>query len=183
LLHVLNYRAPELLIEPLAREGRTFARALDLGCGTGLCGVLMRPLSGRLDAVDLSANMVARSAARKVYDSVQQADLVEYLRTTAEHYDLIVAADVFIYVGALEAVFAGVAQVLEKGGMFCFSVESVAGGLEYELRPSLRYAHSPGYIRKLSEQHGFEIARASAHPIRDDQRSPVPGWFAWLDKR
>jgi predicted TPR repeat methyltransferase len=47
----------------------------------------------------------------------------------------------------------------------------------------LRYAHSPRYIRKLSEQYGFEIARTSAHPIRDDQRSPVPGWFAWLDKR
>jgi predicted TPR repeat methyltransferase len=183
LLHVLNYRAPELLIEPLAREGRTFSRALDLGCGTGLCGVLMRPLSARLDGVDLSANMVSRSTARKVYDSVQQADLVEYLRSAAQRYELVVAADVFIYVGALQAVFAAVAQVMEKGGVFCFSVESASDRLDYELRPSLRYAHSLRYIRKLSEQYGFEIARTSAHPIRDDQRSPVPGWFAWLDKR
>jgi predicted TPR repeat methyltransferase len=183
LLQVLNYRAPQLLLEPLAREGRRFARALDLGCGTGLCGVLMRPLSGRLDAVDLSANKVARSAARGVYDTVQQAELVDYLRTTAQRYDLIVAADVFIYVGALEAVFAAVAQAMDAGGVFCFSVESAPDGLDYQLRPSLRYAHSPGYIRKLSEQYGFEIARTSAHPIRDDQRSPVPGWFAWLDKR
>jgi predicted TPR repeat methyltransferase len=182
LLHVLNYRAPELLIEPLARDGRSFARALDLGCGTGLCGVLMRPLSGRLDAVDLSANMVARSVARNVYDSVQQADLVEYLRSAARRYELVVAADVFIYVGALEAVFAGVAQAMEKDGVFCFSVESTSDDMDYELRPSLRYAHSPGYIRKLSVQYGFEITRTSAHPIRDDQRSPVPGWFAWLNK-
>jgi predicted TPR repeat methyltransferase len=183
LLQVLNYRAPQLLLEPLAREGRKFARALDLGCGTGLCGVLMRPLCAQLDAVDLSANMLTRSAARQVYDNVQQADLVEYLRSTPQRYDLIVAADVFIYVGALEAVFAGVAQGMAPGGVFCFSVECAPDRVDYELRPSLRYAHSPGYIRKLSEQYGFEIARTSAHPIRDDQRSPVPGWFAWLDKR
>jgi predicted TPR repeat methyltransferase len=183
LLQVLNYRAPQLLIEPLAREARRFSRALDLGCGTGLCGVLMRPLAARLDAVDLSANMVARSRARQVYDSVEQADLVEHLRHTPQCYDLVVAADVFIYVGALDAVFAGVSRALEAGGVFCFSVESAPDDVEYVLRSSLRYAHSPGYIRRLAAQHGFEISRSSEHPIREDQRQPVPGWFAWLSKR
>jgi predicted TPR repeat methyltransferase len=51
------------------------------------------------------------------------------------------------------------------------------------LQPSLRYAHSHGYIRKLSEQYGFEIQRTSAHPIRDDQRLPIAGLFAWLRRR
>ena len=183
LLQVLNYRAPELLVEPLTRERRQFSRALDLGCGTGLCGALMRPLAAQLDGVDLSANMVTRSAARHVYDHLEQADLVEYLRGTRERYQLVLAADVFIYVGALETVFAAVAQVMDRGGIFCFSVESAPDGSDYVLRPSLRYAHSPGYIRKLSEQYGFEFERTSAHPIRDDQRSPIPGWFAWLCRR
>jgi predicted TPR repeat methyltransferase len=183
LLQVLNYHAPELLIEPLAREDRRFARALDLGCGTGLCGALMRPLAAHLEGVDLSANMVARSAARQVYDSVQQADLVEHLRGARQPYDLVVAADVFIYVGALEAVFAAVAQATQPGATFCFSVESAAEDSDYVLRPSLRYAHSTGYICKLSEQYGFEIQRTSAHPIREDQRTPIPGLFAWLCRR
>jgi len=183
LLQVLHYRAPELLIEPLAVEGRRFSRALDLGCGTGLCGVLMRPIAARLDGVDLSSNMVARSAARGVYDHLEQADLVEYLRGRTQAYDLLVAADVFIYVGALEAVFEAAAQALQPGGVFCFSVESSPDGTDFVLRPSLRYAHSPGYIRNLSEQYGFEFQRTSAHPIRDDQRSPVAGWFAWLRRR
>jgi predicted TPR repeat methyltransferase len=183
LVHVLNYRAPERLIEPLAREGLAFQRALDLGCGTGLCGVLMRPIASQLEGVDLSANMVARAKARGVYDKVVQADLVEHLRGAQHRYDLVVAADVFIYVGALEAVFEAAAQAMGSGGVFCFSVEAAPDDAQYLLRPSLRYAHSPGYIRKLSEQYGFEIARTSAHPIRDDQRSPIPGWFAWLRRR
>ena len=183
LVKVLNYRAPELLVEPLAREGRRFSHALDLGCGTGLCGVLMRPIAAQLEGVDLSANMVARSAARGVYDRVEQADLVHYLGSAQQHYDLVVAADVFIYVGALEPVFAAVARVMDPGGVFCFSIELAAGAADYVLQPSLRYAHSAGYIRKLSEQYGFEFQRTSAHPIRDDQRSPIPGWFAWLSRR
>jgi predicted TPR repeat methyltransferase len=183
LLQVLNYRAPQLLVEPLARDGRKFSRALDLGCGTGLCGVLMRPLAVQLDGIDLSANMVARSAERQVYDHLEQADLVEYLRSNRQRYELVLAADVFIYVGALEGVFAAVAQAIESGGVFCFSVESTSDESDYVLRPSLRYAHSAGYIRKLSEQYGFEFQRTSEHPIRDDQRSPVAGLFAWLRRR
>jgi predicted TPR repeat methyltransferase len=183
LVRVLKYRAPEVLVAGLARSGRKFSCALDLGCGTGLCGVAVRPHVAALHGVDLSANMVERSAARRVYDDVVQADLVEYLATTHRRYDLVLAADVFIYVGALESAFAGVARVLEPGGVFCFSVECADPGTEYALRPSLRYAHAPGYIRKLAAQYGFEIGPTRDHPIRDDQGTPIPGWFAWLVKR
>lgn len=183
LVAVLNYRAPDVLVAELARLGRRFSRALDLGCGTGLCGVQMRPIADRLDGVDLSGNMVEGAAARKVYDELAQADLVHYLATTQRRYELVLAADVFIYVGALEAVFEGVARVLDAGGVFCFSVEAAPDAHDYQLRPSLRYAHSAGYIRKLAGQYGFEIGRTSEHPIRDDQRTPIPGLFAWLRRR
>jgi predicted TPR repeat methyltransferase len=182
-LQVLNYRAPEILVAELARSGRRFSRALDLGCGTGLCGLLLKPLAGKLDGVDLSGNMVQKASARQVYDEVAQDDLAGFLVATGHRYDLVLAADVFIYVGALEAVFAGVARVIEPGGVFCLSVESVPDGQDYVLRPSLRYAHSRGYIRKLADQHGFEFGPTSEHPIREDQRTPVPGLFAWLTKR
>jgi predicted TPR repeat methyltransferase len=183
-LQVLNYRAPEILAAELARSGRRFSHALDLGCGTGLCGLLLKPLADKLDGVDLSANMVDKARARQVYDEVAQDDLARFLGATARRYDLVLAADVFIYVGALEAVFAGAARAMQAGGVFCFSVESVPDdGPDYVLRPSLRYAHSPGYVRSLAARHGFEVARSSEHPIREDQRSPIPGLFVWLTKR
>jgi predicted TPR repeat methyltransferase len=183
LVRVLNYRVPEALTEQLGRMGRTFARALDLGCGTGLCGPLMRPLATRLEGIDLSANMVRQASARSVYDQVTQADIVEYLSPAQARYDLVLAADVFIYVGALEQVFEGVANAIDPGGVFCFSVEAAREGQDLTLRPSMRYAHSPHYIRRLAEQHRFEVAAVVERPIREDQRIPIPGVLFWLVKR
>jgi predicted TPR repeat methyltransferase len=182
-LQVLNYRAPEILVAELTRGGRRFSRALDLGCGTGLCGLLLRPLAARLDGVDLSGNMVQKAAARQVYDALAQDDVARFLGASENRYDLVLAADVFIYVGALEAVFAGVARVMETGGVFCFSVECVPDGDDYVLRPSLRYAHSRAYLRRLAGQYGFEFGPTSEQPIREDQRSPIPGLFVWLTRR
>jgi predicted TPR repeat methyltransferase len=184
LVEVLNYRAPEILVAELSRTGREFARALDLGCGTGLCGLKLWPLVGSLDGVDLSANMVERAGQRKVYDELAHSDLVSYLNTTPRRYDLVVATDVFIYVGALEPVFAGAARVLDAGGLFCFSVEAAAPDAEQPvLRPSLRYAHSLRYIQKLAGEFGFEVTATAEHPIRKDQGTSIPGLFAWLVRR
>ena len=183
LVEVLHYRAPALLLGELERSGRHFSAALDLGCGTGLCGPLLRRLASRVDGVDLSQNMVQQAGRTQAYDQVLHADLVDYLLDTAQRYELVVAADVFIYVGALESVFEGVARVLEPKGLFCFTVEAARGGEELILQSSLRYAHSIGYIRKLAEPYGFDIAATSEHPIRDDQGTPIPGLFAWLARR
>lgn len=183
LLRTLKYQAHEVLVAGLARMQRRFASALDLGCGTGLCGLAARPLVDRLDGVDLSSHMVERARSRGVYESVVQADLVQHLNGTMRRYDLVLAADVFIYVGALEAVFDAVTRVMEPGGVFCFSVEASGEDAGIALRGSLRYAHSPGYIRSLAQHHGFEFAETQEHPIREDQRLPVAGWFAWLLKR
>ena len=183
LVEVLNYRAPAVLVDRLRQTGRRFAAALDLGCGTGLCGPLLRPLAARLDGIDLSQNMVDQAAATGAYDEVLQGDLVPFLLETERRYDLVLAADVFIYVGALESVFEGVARVLPSGGLFCFTVEAAPPGHELLLQPSLRYAHSIGYIRKLAEPYGFDISATAEHPVRDDQGTPIPGLFAWLAKR
>jgi len=183
LMQVLQYRAPERLVKGL--QGRHFDAVLDLGCGTGLCGPLLRPLAGRLEGVDLSANMVAQAGATGVYDSVEQDDAADFLQRAQQRWDAIVAADVFIYVGALEGVFAGAARALRPKGVFCFSVEDVAdvdAPRGYVLRESLRYAHSMGYIRMLAEQHGFSVTAHERQPLRQDQGKPVPGLFAWLSR-
>lgn len=180
LVQALQYRGPELLCQGLGRA--RYASALDLGCGTGLAAPLLRPRCDRLAGVDLSAVMVERARARGLYDEVQQADLVDALAAASGRHDLLFAADVFIYVGALEPVFAAAASALRAGGEFCFSVEAADGPRDWEQRLSLRYAHSEGYIRMLAGQHGFAVRRLSRHPLRIDQGRPVTGLFAWLDR-
>ena len=180
LVNVLNYQAHRVLVDQLAALGRRFERALDLGCGTGLCGPLLKPLARRLDGVDISSNMLAKAERLSVYDGLAQDDLVHWLATTGSRYDLAVAADVFIYVGALEPVFDGVARVIEPGGVFCFSVELAPDEQDFVLRPSQRYAHSQRYVRALALRHGFEIRSVLRHPIREDQRQPIPGLYLCL---
>jgi predicted TPR repeat methyltransferase len=177
---VLKYRAPALLIDGLG--GRHFVSALDLGCGTGLCGPLLKPLVDRLDGVDLSANMLDEARALGAYTRLIRMDMCEYLRGAPARYDLILAADVFIYVGDLTPVFTAVQGALNDEGVFCFSVEVTDDEKDFELLPSSRYAHSARYIGDLAVRHGFELTRVLREPIREDQRQPVAGLFFHLTR-
>jgi len=179
LIQTLRYRAPQVLTAPLKDLQTRFERATDLGCGTGLCGPLVRPLVGWLEGVDLSAGMLERAAQLNVYDKLVQGDVIEYLQQANDTFDLVLAADVFVYIGALEQVFAAVAGSMRPGGIFCFSVES-SQDEDVVLRESLRYAHAEGYILGLAAQHGFTVVQTEHRPLREDQRVPIPACCYWL---
>ena len=180
LVDTLQYRAPALLAQGLAQP--RYRHALDRGCGTGLAAPVLRPRCERLDAVDLSPGMVERARSLGVYDAATQGDIAEHLATLAPQYDLLLAADVLIYIGDLAPLFAGAARALRPGGEFCFTAEAHDGPQPWVLRPSLRYAHAEGYIRMLAGQHGFSVRRTVRHPLRLDQGHPVEGLFTWLER-
>lgn len=181
LAETLRYDAPRVLTQRLGAPGRHWRHALDLGCGTGLCGSSLRALADRVTGVDLSANMLEKARVLGVYDALVQADVLAWLAQSQETFDLVVAADVFVYVGALDEVFRLLAARMPAGGSFCFTVEE-SSGAELELRPSLRYAHSGEGIRRLAGQHGFAVTALEKRPVREDQRVPIPGLFFWLER-
>jgi predicted TPR repeat methyltransferase len=123
--------------------------------------------------------MLEKARALAVYDRLVNADIVSHLVATSDIHDLIVAADVFIYVGDLEPVFRAARRVMSAGGIFCFSVE-IARSANFELLPSLRYAHSESYLRGLAEAHGFDVLAAIREPLRNDQRDAIEGLFVYL---
>jgi predicted TPR repeat methyltransferase len=183
LVNVLGYQAHRVLVENLQGIGKADYRSvLDLGCGTGLCGSQMRSQAGRLVGVDLSSQMLAKASALGMYDALIQADLVEYLQSTDQRYDLLMSCDVFIYVGALDMVFAGATRVLESSGVFCFSIEGLDDTEGYKLMPSQRYAHSQCYVRALAAAHGFTVLKTLAQPIRQDQQQNIDGLYMYLIK-
>ncbi|XBQ14967.1 MAG: methyltransferase domain-containing protein [Oceanicaulis sp.] len=170
----LNYRGPEQILAALMAAG--FARAehvLDLGCGTGLMGEALRPLCDRLEGVDLSAGMLAEAAAKGVYDRLERGDITA-LPLTGAHYDLIVAADVFAFVGALEQVVAWCAASLAPGGRLAFTVE--AGEAPVMLQESRRFAHSRAYLETLAADAGFGAASIEPCVVRTDRGAPVASW-------
>jgi len=179
----LRYQAHDRLVQHLiAAEGAgaRFESALDVGCGTGLCGPLVRPIVGRLTGVDLSTRMLERARALGVYDRLAHADIVEFLAAEEERFDLVLAADVFIYVGDLARVFALVARAMARG-VFCFSVESLDDeGAGLRLLPSLRYAHSEAYLEGLAGRNGFEVVAMQHAPVREDQGQLIDGVYVVL---
>jgi predicted TPR repeat methyltransferase len=180
-LAALGYRAHERLVDTARMLGSVrVASALDLGCGTGQCGVLLRPMAARLEGVDLSSAMLDRARALGIYDTLDHADLVEHLQRTQRRHDLVMAADVFIYIGALDDVFAAVARVLLPGGRFAFCVESTNDAAGFALQTSLRYAHAAPYLRAQAAKSGFEVERLDAAPVREDQQRPIEGLYAYL---
>ncbi|MCB1341938.1 MAG: methyltransferase domain-containing protein [Pseudooceanicola sp.] len=171
LVERLNYRGPQLLKESLLRAGFTRAeRALDLGCGTGLMGEALRGHAGWLEGWDISSGMLAEARGKGVYDALDKRDITE-LSLGAERYDLIVAADVFLYIGALERVVAWCAGSLKPGGRLAFTVER--GTQAVELRESRRFAHSADYVRGLLSDAGFGAVRLEDCVVRRDRGADV----------
>lgn len=184
LVEGLRYQGPQQLLRLLQEQGvQRFDAVLDLGCGTGLCGALLRPLSGHIAGVDLSSVMVQHARASGHYDTLHHGDVTEALAGEAARLDLVIAADVFIYVGRLEAVFAGVAHALRPGGWFAFTVERAPDDAEVQLLPSLRHAHSEPYLRRQAAEHGLDVRLLREAPIREDQGLPVPGWYVVMQRR
>jgi predicted TPR repeat methyltransferase len=180
----LGYRVPKLLFDTILAQaglGKKFTRVVDLGCGTGLMGERLRPLVGQLAGYDLSAEMLGEARKKGVYDRLEKADLQDLPFPPAfegEKADLITAADVFMYLGRLDRVFAGVAEMLAPGGLFAFSVEKHDGPEDFSLRETRRYVHSERYVRGLLEANGFEMRSLETEIIRQDRNAPVEGFIA-----
>jgi predicted TPR repeat methyltransferase len=180
LVERLQYTVPaqlgDLLQGAMADLGiGRFARALDLGCGTGLMGERLRGRVERLEGIDISAAMVAETARKGIYDGLEKAELVADLSARRADVDLVTAADVLIYCGALQPILQALVPALAPGGLVAFSLEAHDGDEELFLRPSLRYAHSPAAARQALEAAGLEILRFETATLRLDRGAPITG--------
>ncbi len=184
LLEELKYRAPQILLEAVTGVlPRSVPRLdiLDLGCGTGLAGLQFRPLARRLEGVDLSPEMVAQAQARGIYDAVWAAELTAAMAAINEKFDLLVAADVVVYIGDLEPVFAAAAGALRPGGFLAFTVEWRRRP-GYKLTGSGRYTHNPAYVRRCAKAAGFREVSGTEAEIRHELRKPVKGYVSVMRK-
>lgn len=176
----LKYRIPVLAAEALKRfVAGGGLDILDLGCGTGLAGEQLVSFKRTMTGVDLSPKMLEKAQARGVYDKLVRAEIVQFLDIQTESFDVVVSADVFIYIGDLVPVFAKVRRALRDNGLFCFSIEA-SPDKDYVLRESFRFAHSVAYIERLARQNRFAIEAFEPVVVRQDGDSPIDGYLAVL---
>jgi predicted TPR repeat methyltransferase len=175
----LSYRGPELLLEAVRdAAGDKLGTMLDLGCGTGLAGVAFRPYVDRLIGMDISPGMIEQAKAKNVYDELAAADLLEFLH--AEHeakFDLVLAADVFVYCSDLAPIAAASARVMKPGALFAFTVETHSGAGQL-LQGTLRYAHGEDHVRAAIAGAGLQLRELTSVSTRTEKSTPVPGLLA-----
>ncbi|MBT5051447.1 MAG: tetratricopeptide repeat protein [Rhodospirillaceae bacterium] len=184
LVKELHYQVPQLLfaaLEPIIGEASGDLAVLDLGCGTGLSGQLLRHHASRLDGVDLSGGMLREARARGVYDTLTESEITGHLTHSDIHYDVVTAGDVLGYFGALSAVFRGVARIMGEGSLFAFSVEAHEGR-GYRLTESGRYVHSRRYIQLLTGAAGLRAVSLTDETLRHEYGEPVTGDIWVLEK-
>jgi predicted TPR repeat methyltransferase len=118
--------------------------------------------------------MLAKARERRVYDELRREDVHAALGRKRRACDLILAADVFVYIGDLDPVFAGCRRALRPGGMFLFTTESddVAG---YAVSPHGRFVHAPDYVLGMAATHGFALLARESIPLRREHGSILAG--------
>jgi predicted TPR repeat methyltransferase len=188
LVEGLAYRGPQRLLDAVERARSPdpqFGAMLDLGCGTGLAGAAFRPLVRHLTGVDLSPGMIAEAHAKGIYDRLETGELVEFLaaeRAARRRYDLVIAADVFVYLFDLAPVARAVADVLSPGGLFAFTVETHDGdgsgdgsGDGVELGDKLRYRHGAAHVRAALVSGRLRLIELAPVATRIESGATVPG--------
>ena len=173
----LRYRVPGLIRRYLLKAvpGRTrFASVLDLGCGTGLTGVMLRDIADFQKGVDISRNMLKLALEKKIYDQLEAADLQVSLGEIDRAYSVVAAADVCGYIGRLEEFFAKVAAVVEADGLFAFSVEE-SFLADFEVSAAGRFAHRRTYVQKALADAGFKVLSVAREQLRNSGGRPVFG--------
>ncbi|KTD27159.1 tetratricopeptide repeat protein [Legionella maceachernii] len=170
----LHYNLPQHIARLIHQlELFHIENAIDLGCGTGLTGVVLREVCRHLIGIDIAAKMLAQAKKKGIYDQVVEADIISFLKKDKHDYDLVVAADVLPYFSDLNNIFAAVAKHLNNKGYFIFSTE-ISQDEPWQLQPTARFSHHPNYIQELCTQHDLKLVHQEQVIARKQDQQALP---------
>lgn len=144
-------------------------RVVDIGCGTGLLGMVIKTSQNHLTGVDLSTKMLEKAKEKQVYDWLVKEDAIVFLQKN-EAFDWVMAADVLVYIGDLKGFV-----LAAKGAKLCFSTEDWNGLENFKLDASGRYRHKPEYVRQILEDAGYLNIKSEELTLRTENNENVRG--------
>ena len=190
LTEALGYAVPMQAADWLrANRPGPYARMLDLGCGTGLAGMMMGDMCAHATGVDISGRMIEKADERAAYDALYINEAVHFLDQwagsgDAAHapFDLIAATDVLPYFGPLETLFDAIAANAADGARLLVSAETDPlhddRGVDWSVTAHQRFAHSAAYLRAMCRRAGFAaIELCEPICVRREAGTPVPGFL------
>jgi len=124
--------------------------------------------------------MIEKAGEKQIYDRLEQGDLVEFLNSHRECYDVVTCAATLIHFSSLDAPFRAAAAALRNGGLFIFTLfpnEIEPDAVAVESFGSVGgaqggcFMHGRNYIVRLAEAAGFivEILDDEIHEYQGDK--------------
>ncbi len=148
-------------------------KILELGCGTGIAGSELKSFDVEFFGVDISSKMIQIAKSKNVYKKLWVEDLLGFVSNNdLESYNMVVAFDVFCYLGSLKEVLKKL-----KGKEIWFSIENMDEFRrdDYLLSHKGRYKHSLSYINHLKEELGFNEIQIYELDLREEKDIWVKG--------
>jgi len=159
-------------LEPLLVEARTI---LDLGSATGAAGRLLRKRFRRAHLVSLDFSLPMLEAARRRKSLLSKSSFVladaEQLPFADGAFDLVVANQLLPWIPEPDRLFAEVARVLRKGGVFAFA--TLGPDSLRELAQAWSGVDAAAHVNRFPDMHdvGDSLVRAGlADPVLDVDR-------------
>jgi len=149
-----EWGAYETFVEAFRLAAKPTGSGLEIGCGGGRVTQHLRPLVANLDAVDVSAAILAE-ARNQVSDT--RFFVVEGFGANlpSDRYDVVASHDVFVHFEYDECAhyFANIARSLRSAGKFVFSVFTLDNDAEIE-----------GYREEISQHADLNARRVRRFP-------------------
>lgn len=182
--YVGHFEAEEVLRQTLQDLGkeRQGLRLLDAGCGTGLCGPLLRPYANQLTGVDICEAMLQQARLKNwqqedqpVYDHFVERDLRDYLLAEShEGYDAIIAANVLPVMGGMAALLDGAKRSLKSEGILLASAYRLQAGNGYRYIAEIRrFVHSVDYLKAQAKRSGMTLLAVYESPLYETEVRPA----------
>jgi SAM-dependent methyltransferase len=155
------YKTPEFIFNEVRRiKPLKYNSVLDLGCGTGLSGILFRDFTEYLSGVDLSVEMMALALDKKIYNELSEEDILQFLsKSVTNRWDVIIAASVFIYFGDLCKLFEQIYRVLNINGVVSFDLNDDPNNDYYSVFSlnGLQFQHGKNYVLSCAKKVGLQV--------------------------
>jgi len=164
---------PNIIKEFMKQRKIPDGRVLDLGCGTGLAAEKLKTKDNSFTGVDVSENMLKVAKKKDLYEELYNEDILSFLdKHPARDYDVVLAFDVFCYLGDLEPVLKAL-----KGTEVWFSIESGEEdrNKDYYLSSRGRYKHKKSAVLSLLKKLKFKTVRDFDIVLRKENGCDVNG--------
>lgn len=181
-----GYPGGELLVTKLLEQvtdKNPQLEILDLGCGTGLCGQLLRDkgVARTITGIDIVPEMVELckglqlAGEQPVYNQVLEQEIRAFLQTNQEKYDVILGDLSFHYLGDMFTLAPLLHRALKPKGVLAFTLRKdpeVTSGHRFN-NDFEDFSYSEPYLEQAFSKARFTNAGVTPFPISEDEEGIV----------